>query len=343
MGLYDMTEKENFMRTVRGETPLWVPRFGFRQDPYATKPPATMLTTPGFLRERRTPEGGFDIFGVEYVTTAETGGEALPKPGTYILRDISEWRDVIKTPDISGIDWDAMAKKDLETLGIDRSQTALVLGTHVGYFQHLMNFMGFSEGLCAMSIEPEEVMELLGSISDFYCEVAGKSIRAYKPDVVQITDDTATALNPFISPGMFRTMIKPFHAKLADTALEAGVPLMMHCCGRCEDFIPDWMDYGVSIWNPAQVMNDLDSIKRKYGNRLVLVGCWDSSGPVGWPNAPEALVRKSVRDTIDRFAGGGGFVFWGSSYGAAGDESVINKKRWITEEYEAYRETPYKN
>ncbi|MDR1509685.1 MAG: hypothetical protein LBS53_08605 [Synergistaceae bacterium] len=173
-------------------------------------------------------------------------------------------------------------------------------------------------------------------------EVAKKAIYYYKPDIIDITDDTASAQNPFISPDMFRRLIKPFHAKMGQLGMDHGLPIMMHNCGHCEAFIEDWLDYGVSSWNPAQVMNDLVGIKKKYGNKLVLIGCWDSSGPPGWPGAPEVVVRQAVRDVIDTFAPGGGFIFWGSSYGRADDPAVADKKRWITSEYEAYRAIPYK-
>jgi hypothetical protein len=263
-------------------------------------------------------------------------------PGKFILTDIRKWRDVIKTPDISGIDWEATAKKDIEALKIDRNETALVLGIHVGYFQNLMNFMGFTEGLCAMSEEPDEVLALYDYMADFYDEVARKAVEYYKPDILTLTDDTATAQHPFISAPMFQRLVKPYHARQAKPGIDRGIPIMMHNCGRCEDFIEDWIDYGVSSWNPAQVMNDLDGIKKKYGNKMVLMGCWDSSGPAGWPDAPEQLVRQAVRDVIDRFASGGGFIFLGSVYGPIGDKATEDKRRWMTSEYEAYREKPYK-
>jgi hypothetical protein len=53
------------------------------------------------------------------------------------------------------VDWETVAKKAVENL--DRRETAVTQGTHVGYFQQLMNFMGFTEGLLAMAEEPEEV------------------------------------------------------------------------------------------------------------------------------------------------------------------------------------------
>jgi hypothetical protein len=43
-----------------------------------------------------------------------------------------------------------------------------------------------------------------------------------------------------------------------------------HDCGKSEQFIDDWLEIGVSAWNPVQVTNDCVGIKKKYGNRLRL-------------------------------------------------------------------------
>jgi hypothetical protein len=332
-----LTEKENLLMTLRGEVPEWVPRNMY---PSPGHPPASAGCGPSFLNARRTPQGGFDIWGVEFVTTKDTGGMAIPKPGKFILDDITKWRDVIKAPDISDIDWETMAKKDLAR--IDRSQTAVSAMVHVGYFQSLCNFMGFNEGLMAMIEEPEEVYELFEYMSSFWVQICSKIRDYYKPDIWGVTDDTATATNPFISPETYRNLVKPFHKREAAFGVEMGIPVDMHNCGRCEDFIDDWLDIGVTCWNPAQTMNDLKGIKKKYGNKLVLEGCWDSSGPAGWPGATEEVVKQAVRDTIDAYAPGGGFIFWASTYGAADDEDFLNRKRWITEEYDAYGRTFYK-
>ena len=332
-----LTEKENLLMALRGEVPEWVPRNMY---PSPGHPPASAGAGPSFLNARRTPQGGFDIWGVEFVTTKDTGGMAIPKPGRFILDDITNWRDVIKAPDISDIDWETMAKKDLER--IDRTQTAVSASVHVGYFQSLCNFMGFNEGLMAMIEEPEEVYELFEYMSSFWVQICSKIRDYYKPDIWGVTDDTATATNPFISPETYRNLVKPFHQREAAFGVEMGIPINMHNCGRCEDFIDDWLDIGVTCWNPAQTMNDLPGIKKKYGNKLVLMGCWDSSGPAGWPGATEEVVKQAVRDTIDAYAPGGGFIFWASTYGAPDDEDFLNRKRWITEEYDAYGRTFYK-
>ena len=334
-----ITEKENMMMFMRGEQPAWVPRYTLLPDPYSKHAPSMMAVTPGFMNERKTPEGGFDIWGVEFITAEGTSNAPIPVPNQFILKDITKWRDVVKAPDISGIDWEKMAIDDLAH--VNREETAVMQRTHFGYFQQLMAFMGFSEGLCAMFEEPDEVRALYDYMCEFYVEVTKKCLEFYKPDFVELTDDTATAKNPFISVNMSRELVKPYHMAQIQPVIDAGLPVMMHNCGRCEDFIEDWFDCGVVAWNPAQVMNDLDGIKKKYGNRLGLCGCWDTSGPVGWPYATEEMVRQAVRDTIDRFAPGGGFCFYGSTYGPIGDKETEDKKRWLTEEYESYGRTFY--
>jgi len=338
-------EAEQFLAVLNGEVPKWVPRYGFMPDPYSKRPAITKtLFTSALPPPKELGNGKFmDMWGVTYVPTVETGGMSLPEPGNFILKDIRKWRDVIKAPDLSHINWEQLCKKDLEALG-DISEYTISMGTHVGYFQHLMNFMGFTEGLCALSEEPEIVKELYEYLSDFYCGIYENCLKYWGDliDVWGITDDTATAYNPFMSIEMWQDLVKPYHARLGKLAQDRGYHVMMHNCGRCEDYIPDWIEYGVDSWNPAQVINDLDGIKAKYGNKLVLIGCWDSTGPVGWPDASEDFVRAKVRETIMRFGKGGGFMFWGSVYGPVGDQATENKRRWMTEAYEAYREDPYK-
>ena len=337
-----ITEKENLMRVANGQEPAWVPRLGmlpFNDDPENHKP-CCQSAMPELFPPKKSSKGGrVDYFGVEFEPTDSTGGSELPIPNQFILGDITKWRDVIKAPSLEGIDWEAVAKRSIEH--IDRSETAVEMPTHVGYFQHLMNFMGFSEGLLALHEEPEEVMALFDYLADFYETITLNLIDYIKPEFFSLTDDTATERSPFISPKMYRDILKPYHARLARIGQDRGLIISMHNCGRCEDAIDDWREFGVSFWNPAQVMNDLPGIKKKYGNSLVLNGCWNSQGPPGWPGADEEMVRQAVRDCVDAYAPGGGFCFWASLYGAKGDDRAKTHALWITDEYNKYGRTFY--
>ena len=336
-----MTEKENLFMLLNGEIPQWLPRYMVAPTQKQPYPSAFAMAMPSFYNRTIIGNEEYDVWGVSYTKTENTGGMALPTPGKFILDDIRKWRDVIKAPDVSNIDWERMAAKDMAH--VDRTQTAVEMFTHVGYFQHLMNFMGFNEGLLALYEDPEECIALFEYLADFYDGMAKKTIEFYKPDIMLINDDTATAINPFISAEMYRSMIKPYAARLGSIGQDAGLYIDMHCCGRCEDFIDDWLDFGVSMWNPAQVMNNLPAIKEKYKGRLTLIGCWDSSGPPSWPGAGEELVRAEVRRCIDTYAPGGGFIFWGSMYGADDDADFHNRAAWVADEYNVYGRAWYKN
>ena len=336
-----MTERENLLRVINGEEPAWVPRVGIISYGRDTEhPPAAANARSDLFARERLPDGtSIDMFGVQYEATESTGGAELPLPGKFILDDITKWRDVIKVPSLEGIDWEAAAKRMVEN--IDRHESALVMGTHVGYFQHVMNFMGFENGLIALMTDPDEVLELNEYLANFYDAITANLIDYVKPDIFAITDDTATAINPFISQSMYQELFKPYHARLAKFATDRDIPITMHNCGRCEESIDDWLDFGVNIWNPAQVVNDLVGIKKKYGNKLILNGCWDSQGPAGWPGAEEEFVRSEVRKCIDTFAPGGGFCFWASIYGSSSDQRVHDHAWWITDEYNKYGRTFY--
>ena len=326
-----MTERENILKVYNKEVPEWVPEY--------TRSKAGCMCS--FLMGNRGPNGGTDIFGVPFTPSPESAdGASLPTPNAFILKDITKWRDVIKVPDISHIDWEALAKKD--QANIDFENRAVSMSIHVGYFQHLMNFMGFTEGLCAMYEEPEEVVALMEYLSDFYVEIAKNMVRYYKADILDIVDDTATALNPFFSLEMYRELFKPYHARLAQVGVDAGMFIEMHNCGRCEDFIDDWMEFGVTVWNPAQIMNDLQGIKAKYGRDLVLCGCWDYSGPVGQAGATEEFVRSEVRKCLDTYAVDGGFIFWNYVLGHTNHPDLADKLRWIDEEVYSYGHQFYK-
>ncbi len=335
-----MTEKENVIRVLNGEIPEWLPRYMVaptQRNPY---PSAFGMAMPSFYKHEKRGDEMVDFWGVPYSATENTGGMSLPTPGKFILDDITKWRDVIKAPDLSDFDWERMAEAD--TKHINRNETIVEMYTHVGYFQQLMAFMGFSEGLMALYEEPEECAALFEYMADFYDEVAKNTIKYYKPDIMLLNDDIATALNPFISLDMYREVVKPYAKRLADIARDAGLYIDMHCCGRCEEFIDDWLEMGVTMWNPAQVMNDLSAIKEKYAGKLTLIGCWDSSGPPAWPGASEELVRSAVRECIDKYAPNGNFIFWGSMYGAADDEDFHNRAFWLADEYNSYGRSWYK-
>ena len=136
-----LTARENFMRLLRCETPEYIPEFNLMW--------GTFFRPSCYSATRNPDNTGKDYFGVEWVTEGSAIQGALPKPGDFILDDIRKWRDVIKRPQIlDEVDWESMSKKDLDAR--DPSLPKIGGGgISMGYFQALVSFMGFNEGLIA--------------------------------------------------------------------------------------------------------------------------------------------------------------------------------------------------
>jgi hypothetical protein len=331
-----MTPQENYLTILNGGLPEWIPMQLFGPDPLG-RPPATVgMGAPRFGDHMMAQTAVKDLWGVTYVPCVEAGGAKIPEPNNFILKDVRQWRDVIKAPDFTGVDWKEEMRKMTEMRPIDRNASAVSYTLNAGLFQLFVSFMGFSEGLCAMYEEPDEVKELLQYISDFHYEIDKACFEYVNPDMASLLDDTATWHNPFISPEMYREFFKPHYTRFGKLAVDRGIKVDMHNCGRCEDFIDDWFDFGVGCWNPAQTSNDLVGIKKKYGNKLVISGGWDAHGALAEHGVSENTVKQSVCDTIDKLAAGGGYIFCGGYLGRAGDEQTAVKNRWIAEAVAEY-------
>ncbi len=327
--MYHLTEKENLMRMLNGELPEYLPRYDFMWYtgiPMFSKPDKDGVVT--------------DAFGMRHITSKESMGGYMPMPGQIFLEDITKWRDVVKTPDESDRDWEAMARDALKDRDWEHNPVVAMNGD---YFVTLMNMMGFVGGLCAMVEEPEEVYALFDYLSAFYLRREEALIKYFHLDVYSIADDTAAMRAPFIDVETYRRLVKPFHKREAEMALNAGVKVQMHDCGKCESFIDDWLDIGVSAWDPAQVSNDLDGIKKKYGRRLVIVGGWDNQGPISYPTTPDEELAEALRAYIDRFAPDGGFCYRPGVVGSRGEEIFDRKMKLTKTVYDEYGRDWYKN
>jgi hypothetical protein len=295
-----LSNKENYKLMMDGKVPESIPQFSFGN-----------MVGPSVLSKDQKPDrSGIDCWGVEYVFEPIAGG-SIPTPGKFLIKDIRGWRDAVKVPDVSNVDWEAMAKKDLSHFDASKE---LVVGSYItGFFQLFINYMGFNEGLCAIVEEPDEVRELLDVTTTFYTEVIGKKIMEhYKPDMVWMPDDIATARAPFVSLNSFREVFAPSWSKFVSFYENYGVKTQLHCCGECMILVDDWVKMGIQAWDPCQTSNDWRKVKSEYGNRLALVGAMDYESLSGAPEDSEGEVREKARATLDEYAFGGGFALFGA-------------------------------
>lgn len=129
-------------------------------------------------------------------------------------------------------------------------------------------------------------------------------------DYMWIAEDLGFSSGPFFSLEQYREFVHPFLKQLVDEVrrVRKDLPIAFHCCGNFKIFIEDMIDLGIQAINPFQrtATWDLKEVKKKYGDRICIIGNIDSSRtlPYGTPED----VDKEVKEAINIAGPGGGLV-----------------------------------
>jgi uroporphyrinogen decarboxylase len=137
-------------------------------------------------------------------------------------------------------------------------------------------------------------------------------------DYVQVVcqgDDVGIQNSLFISPEMYRRIVKPRQKRIWDYIhSRTDAKVFYHSCGSVYDVISDFIEIGVDILNPIQrsaAKMDLVTLKREFGHELCFWGGGiDVQQVLPFANLEE--IEEDVKLTIETMAPGGGFVFFPS-------------------------------
>ena len=131
-------------------------------------------------------------------------------------------------------------------------------------------------------------------------------------DVIMIGDDLGAQNGPLFPPRIYRSIVKPRHKQLVQyIKSRTDAKIWYHTCGSIIEYIPDLLDNGIDILNPVQTSaKDMDArgLKSRFGDRLVFWGGGIDAQHV-LPSASPDEVRAAVRESMDAFKPGGGYVF----------------------------------
>jgi hypothetical protein len=124
--------------------------------------------------------------------------------------------------------------------------------------------------------------------------------------------DFGTQKGPFISNDTYRKLYQPFHRRVNDWIHEhTPWKTFIHSCGSVIQLLPDIVDAGFDVLNPVQCSAagmDPRALKDRFGAQLTFWGGGvdtQKTLPFGTPED----VRAEVKERIEIFGRGGGFVF----------------------------------
>ena len=124
--------------------------------------------------------------------------------------------------------------------------------------------------------------------------------------------DFGTQCGPFISTEAYCDLYQPFHKEVNNWIHKnTNWKSFIHSCGSVYKLIPGFIESGFDILNPVQCsaaeMNP-QKLKKEFGSELTFWGGGidtQKTLPFGTPDE----VKKEVKERIDTFAPGGGFIF----------------------------------
>ncbi len=183
------------------------------------------------------------------------------------------------------------------------------------FLKHPKGIRDITEWYASLAMRQDYIREVF----ERQCEIALANIQTLIDllgDVVQVAlltgTDFGTQRGLFISPKSYRDLFKPFHTALNKLIhVKSNWKTFIHSCGSIWDLIPDLIEAGFDILNPVQcsaARMDARELKREFGKDLVFWGGGVNTQKTLPFGTPEEVYRE-VRERIEIFNDGGGFVF----------------------------------
>jgi uroporphyrinogen decarboxylase len=162
--------------------------------------------------------------------------------------------------------------------------------------------------------EPEQVERLLDALLEIHlrglakvCETVGDVV-----DILRFGDDLGMDSGCFMAPEIYRNLFKPRHAQLcAYVHKHSKMKTFLHSCGSIYAIMPDLIEAGYDVINPVQTTcRDMEPerLKREFGKDITFWGGGCDTRTI-LNRATPAQVKEHVKQRLEIFAPGGGFVF----------------------------------
>ncbi len=177
-------------------------------------------------------------------------------------------------------------------------------------FEMYWRLRGMEDAMLDMAVNRDMADTMLARCADFSVMLSVAACERFDVDWLWTGDDVAGQQALMMSPALWRELVKPHLARIADVGLRRGLPVAHHCCGALRDIIPDLIEIGITILNPIQCncpgMEPLD-LKREFGRHLSFMGGVDTQGVL--PNGTVEEVRRATERLVAGMtADGGGYI-----------------------------------
>lgn len=181
-----------------------------------------------------------------------------------------------------------------------------VIAQYGDIFTLTWELMGFEVFSYALVDNAELVDALWNKIGNLIYGMFERMVEYDFVGALWYSDDIAYQTGLLVSPAVLRKYHFPWLKKIGALAKARGIPFLYHTDGILWNVMEDILDCGVNALHPIEPQAmDIREVKKRYGDRLCVIGNLDLSGPLtrGTPQEVEQEVKRLLREV----APGGGY------------------------------------
>lgn len=267
-----LTKKQNLLETIHGGKPdRYVNQYEFMH---------TLLSDPFNLYDPYPEYGQLNVVNEWGVTLSWPEGTPGPFPvhddAHKVLKDITEWRNIIKAPNLIYPDsaWETAIKEVEE---VDKEDQFVAPMIAPGIFERLHYFMGMEDSMINFYEEPEIMADLIKYITDWELQYAETLCDHLHPDALFHHDDWGSQRSLFISKEMFDEFLLPAYKKIYGYWKANGVEVIIHHSDSyAADLVPEMIEMGVDVFQGVVGTNNIPELIKQYGGQITFMGGLDN-------------------------------------------------------------------
>jgi len=274
-----MTNRENYLQTVKFGNPQWIPTT-------ICVNIASLITYKGELESviGKYPEffGDFTQGQIDYSQFGDGRCDIKQEDSWgyiwhYLMHGIEgcvtnhpleDWSyfKSYKAPD-SNLVLDRGGKRDwnaeFDNIKAAKERGDLTVGSlvHGFLFLRLQYLRGFENCLIDMIDDEPLLDKLIDMIDEHNLNIVTHYCKA-GVDIMEIPEDLGGANSMIISKDLFRKYIKPSYRKMIEPCKKNGVLVGIHSDGYILDIIDDLIELGMDIINPQDLCNGIHNLAR---------------------------------------------------------------------------------
>ena len=250
--------------------------------------------------------------------------DATPEHVDFLVKDRAGWEEHIK-PRLQAerrrIDFQGYREAKEHA----RLQGRFFAWSGVNVFELMHPVCGHQYMLMGMALDPDWVKDMVNTYARVTVELQ-EILFAEEgyPDGIWFYEDMGFKGRPFMSPAMYREIVKPGHDHTFAYAHSLGLPVIVHSCGYVAPLVPGLIEAGMDCLQVIEVKAGMDLLQlyHDFGDVLSFMGGIDVR--TVYPN-DRALIDAELEAKIPIVKGKYGYVLHS-------DHSIPN-----TVEYDTYR------